>query len=314
MSPSQSKDSGDSRTPHTDINRPGWWRLLPPAAHPYLLIARFDRPIGWWLLLLPGWWVIPLAAADSAAMIRLMLLFLIGAVTMRAAGCVVNDLWDRRLDRQVERTAARPLAAGTVSVMQALIFLALLCLVGLAVLLQLPVIAVMAGISALPLVILYPLAKRVTWWPQAVLGLTFSWGVPLGWTAAAAATPPADLLLVYAGSVAWVFGYDTIYAVQDMADDRQVGVKSSALGLRRHLRTGVAVAYLLAIIFLSAVLWALAGPGVWVAGLAVMSIHLGWQVRNLNADDAVMALRLFKSNRDAGLLLTAGLVLDRLVA
>ena len=130
MSPSRSKDSGASRTPHTDISLPGWWRLLPAAAHPYLLIARFDRPIGWWLLLLPGWWVIPLAATDPAAMIRLMVLFLTGAVTMRAAGCVVNDLWDRRLDQQVERTAARPLAAGTVSVIQALVFLALLCLVG----------------------------------------------------------------------------------------------------------------------------------------------------------------------------------------
>ena len=314
MTPSRIKDPRDSRTQHTDISLPDWWRRLPAAAHPYLLIARFDRPIGWWLLLLPGWWVIPLAAADPAAMVRLMALFLIGAVTMRAAGCVVNDLWDRRLDRQVERTAARPLAAGTVSMMQALVFLALLCLVGLAVLLQLPVTAVIAGITALPLVVLYPLAKRVTWWPQAVLGLTFSWGVPLGWTAASAAIPPAELLFVYAGSVAWVFGYDTIYAVQDMADDRKVGVKSSALGLGRHLRAGVAAAYLLAVALLAAGLWVLAGPGFWVAGLAAMTGHLGWQVRNLDADDPAMALRLFKSNRDAGLLLTAGLVLDRLVA
>ena len=314
MSPSRIKDAGGSRTQNTDISLPVWWRLLPAAAHPYLLIARFDRPIGWWLLLLPGWWVIPLATADLAAIVQLLVLFLIGAVTMRAAGCVVNDLWDRRLDRRVERTAARPLAAGTVSVMQALVFLALLCLVGLAVLLQLPVTAVIAGISALPLVVLYPLAKRVTWWPQTVLGLTFSWGVPLGWTAASAAIPPAELFLVYAGSVAWVFGYDTIYAVQDMADDRKVGVKSSALGLGRHLRAGVAAAYLLAAALLAAGLWVLAGPGLWAAGLGAMTLHLCWQVRNLDADDPAMALRLFKSNRDAGLLLTAGLVLDRLVA
>ena len=208
----------------------------------------------------------------------------------------------------------RPLAAGTVSMMQALVFLALLCLVGLAVLLQLPVKAVIAGIAALPLVVLYPLAKRVTWWPQAVLGLTFSWGVPLGWTAASAAIPPAELLFVYAGSVAWVFGYDTIYAVQDMADDREVGVKSSALGLGRHLRAGIAAAYLLAVALLAAGLWVLAGPGFWVAGLAAMTAHLGWQVSNLDADGPAMALRLFKSNRDAGLLLTACLILDRLVA
>ena len=134
MSPSQIKNPSNSRTQHTELSRPDGGLLLPAEAHPYLLIARVDRPIGWWLLLLPGWWVIPLAAADPAAMVRLMALFLIGAVTMRAAGCVVNDLWDRRLDRQVERTAARPLAAGTVSMMQALVFLALLCLVGLAVL------------------------------------------------------------------------------------------------------------------------------------------------------------------------------------
>ena len=315
MSPSPNTDAGDGRKPHTDISLAGWWwRLLPPAAHPYLLVARLDRPIGWWLLLLPGWWVIPIAAADSGAMLRLMALFLIGAVTMRAAGCVVNDLWDRRLDRQVERTASRPLAAGTVSIMQALVFLALLCLVGLAVLLQLPLMAVAAGIAALPLVILYPLAKRVTWWPQAVLGLTFSWGVPLGWAAASNALPPAELLLVYAGSVAWVFGYDTIYAVQDMADDRQVGVKSSALGLGRHLHAGVATAYALAVMLLAAGLWLLAGPGFWVAGLGAMAAHLGWQVSRLDADHPAMALRLFKSNRDAGLLLAAGIVLDRLAA
>ena len=314
MAASRDTDGTSAASAHSDIDRQGWWRHLPPTTHPYLLLARFDRPIGWWLLLLPGGWVIPAAGADTGMVLWLMGLFLVGAVAMRAAGCVVNDLWDRRLDRQVERTAARPLAAGTVSMMQALVFLALLCLVGLAVLLQLPVMAVVAGIAALPLVVLYPLAKRVTWWPQAVLGLTFSWGVPLGWTAASAAIPPAELLFVYAGSVAWVFGYDTIYAVQDMADDRKVGVKSSALGLGRHLRAGVAAAYLLAVALLAAGLWVLAGPGFWVAGLAAMTVHLGWQVRNLDADDPAMALRLFKSNRDAGLLLTAGLVLDRLVA
>lgn len=286
---------------------------MPPASHPYLLLARFDRPIGWWLLLLPGWWVIPAASRDVGLMLWMMALFLIGAVTMRAAGCVVNDLWDRRLDQQVERTAARPLAAGTVSIRQAMAFIAGLSGIGLAVLLQLPPAAILAGIAALPLVVLYPLAKRVTWWPQAVLGLTFSWGVPLGWTATTAAMPPSALLLVYAGSVCWVFGYDTIYAVQDMEDDRAVGVRSSALGLGRHLRIGVGIAYGLAVAGLAAGFLALLGGGIWMAGLALMAVHLAWQVRRLDATDPGLALRLFKSNRDAGLCLVAGLVLHSLM-
>ena len=287
---------------------------MPPASHPYLLLARFDRPIGWWLLLLPGWWVIPAASADAGLVLWMMALFLIGAVTMRAAGCVVNDLWDRRLDQKVERTAARPLAAGTVSTFQALMFLAGLCAIGLVVLLQLPPAAIIAGVAALPLVILYPLAKRVTWWPQAVLGLTFSWGVPLGWTATTGGMPPAALLLVYVGSVCWVFGYDTIYAVQDMEDDRTVGVRSSALGLGRHLRSGVAFAYALAVAGLAAGFLALLGTGIWIAGLTLMAVHLGWQVRSLDAEDPAKALRLFKSNRDAGLFLVAGIALHSLTS
>jgi 4-hydroxybenzoate polyprenyltransferase len=307
--------SGDDapRHRHTDINPGGMWRRLPRRLHPYILLARFDRPIGWWLLLLPGWWVIPATANDTGAMVELMLLFLIGAVTTRAAGCVINDLWDRRLDRQVERTAGRPLAAGTISIGAAFVFLATLGLVGLGILVRLPVAAILTGLAALPLVILYPLAKRVTWWPQAVLGLTFSWGVPLGWAAATNMAsgmefPPVGLLVVYAGSVAWVFGYDTIYAVQDMADDRTVGVRSSALGLGKYLKHGVTVAYMIAILGLGWGFWLLIGSGAWLGGLALMAGHLCWQVARLNRDDPAGALRLFQSNRDAGLILTAGLV------
>lgn len=311
--PAPSDTQTSERAPaHSDIDQRGWWRHLPRATHPYLLLARFDRPIGWWLLLLPGWWVIPVAGSDTGAVLWLMGLFLVGAVSMRAAGCVVNDLWDRRLDRKVARTATRPLAAGTVSILQALIFLAMLCAAGLVILLQLPFEAVLTGITALPLVLLYPLAKRVTWWPQAVLGLTFSWGVPLGWVAVSAAMPPPELALVYAGSVAWVFGYDTIYAVQDMADDRMVGVKSSALGLGRHLRRGVFTAYAAAIILLAAGFLSIVGPGIWLAGLAGMGGHLMWQVRRIDLNDPAGALYLFKSNRDAGLLLTAGLLAQHL--
>ena len=306
------------RRQHTDIDPRGWWRLLPCQLHPYILVARFDRPIGWWLLLLPGWWIIPAATSDTGRMIELMMLFLVGAVTTRAAGCVINDLWDRRLDRRVERTAGRPLAAGTMSVVAALAFLAALGLIGLAVLVRLPGAAIMTGIAALPLVILYPLAKRVTWWPQAVLGLTFSWGVPLGWAAAgmesAPTLPPPALLAVYLGSVAWVFGYDTIYAVQDMEDDRAAGVKSSALGFGRYLQAGVSAAYALAILLLGCGFWLLIGPGPWLGGLAFMAIHLRWQLRRLRADDPTGALRLFQSNRDAGLILTASMVLPHLAS
>lgn len=308
------KQAGSPDRQHTDIDLSGWWRHLPSGCHPYILVARLDRPIGWWLLLLPGWWVIPVAAPGIGAGFYLMALFLAGAVAMRAAGCVVNDLWDRRLDSQVERTAGRPLAAGTIGIFEALLFLGLLCAIGLTVLVQLPFFAILTGIAALPLVILYPLAKRVTWWPQAVLGLTFSWGVPLGWAAASGSPPPAALALVYAGSVAWVFGYDTIYAIQDMADDREVGVKSSALGLGRHLRAGVATAYALAVAGLGLGFWLLLGTGIWVAALVAMALHLAWQSYRLDAGDPAMALRLFKSNRDAGLILTAGLVINQIAA
>ncbi len=311
------KDQIRTNALHTDITTIGWWRFLPGWTHDYLLLARIDRPIGWWLLLLPGWWIIAATAQSFSRMIWVMGLFLVGAVTMRAAGCVINDMWDRKLDRRVERTAGRPLAAGTVSLLQAWCFVALLCAIGLAVLLQLPATAILTGIAALPLVILYPLAKRVTWWPQAVLGLTFSWGVPLGWTATTQALPasgewlPASL--IYAGSVAWVFGYDTIYAVQDMADDRAVGVKSSALGLGRYLRLGVATAYLLAAILIGTGLWQLLGRGTWLAGGLAATLHLAWQVRQIDAADPAGALRLFRSNRDAGLLLTAGLMISGLI-
>jgi 4-hydroxybenzoate polyprenyltransferase len=311
------KDQIRTNALHTDITTIGWWRFLPGWTHDYLLLARIDRPIGWWLLLLPGWWIIAATAQSFSRMIWVMGLFLVGAVTMRAAGCVINDMWDRKLDRRVERTAGRPLAAGTVSLLQAWCFVALLCAIGLAVLLQLPATAILTGIAALPLVILYPLAKRVTWWPQAALGLTFSWGVPLGWTATTQALPasgewlPASL--IYAGSVAWVFGYDTIYAVQDMADDRTVGVKSSALGLGRYLRLGVATAYLLAAILIGTGLWQLLGQGPWLAGGLAATLHLAWQVRQIDAADPAGALRLFRSNRDAGLLLTAGLMISGLI-
>ena len=308
--------SSGTPSTHTDIQSRGWWHWLPRSWHPFIYLARLDRPIGWWLLLLPGWWTIALGAASTAKMIWIMLLFLLGAIVTRAAGCIINDMWDRQLDQRVGRTSARPLAAGTISMLQAGLFLAMLGLIGLFILVQLPVLAVYVGLAAAPLVVLYPLAKRVTYFPQLVLGLTFSWGVFLGWTATTATLPDLPVMLIYAGCAAWVFGYDTIYAIQDMDDDRIVGVKSSALALASTIKSGVGTAYILAIALIAAGLFLIDQPPVFAgwAGLAAMALHLGHQIFKLRLDDAGLALALFKSNRNAGLWLVAGLLLDRLLA
>jgi len=303
-------------SPHTDIQSRGWWYWLPASWHPFIYLARLDRPIGWWLLLLPGWWSIALGATSLGAMGLIMMLFLVGAIATRAAGCIINDMWDRQLDQRVARTSVRPLAAGTISMLQASLFLVMLGLICLFILFQLPVLAIYVGLAATPLVVLYPLAKRVTWFPQFVLGLTFSWGVFLGWVAVTGTLPDQSIMLIYAGCATWVFGYDTIYAIQDMQDDRIAGVKSSALALAHHIKGGVASAYCLAIGLIAAGLLGFDHQPVVAAwfGLAGMAVHLGHQIWRLKSDDAVLALTLFKTNRNAGLLLVAGLVLDRLIA
>ena len=304
-------------SPHTDIMAQGWWRWLPPTWHPFIYLARLDRPIGWWLLLLPGWWSISLGAPSSIVMLWLMALFFIGAIVTRAAGCIINDMWDKRLDELISRTSARPLAAGTVSLTQAGLFLLFLCLISLFVLLQLPRLAIYVGLAATPLVVLYPLAKRVTWFPQFVLGLTFSWGVLLGWAAVTESLPPPSIIFIYAGSVFWVFGYDTIYAIQDMKDDRTVGIKSSALAFDNTIKLGTGTAYVVAICLIATGLFMLKHDGFppvilgWL-GLVGMAIHLGLQIRKICIDNPELALNLFKSNRNAGLFLFAGFVLDRL--
>jgi 4-hydroxybenzoate polyprenyltransferase len=291
----------------------GWWRILPVWLHGYIYLGRFDRPIGWWLLLLPGWWVIPIGAPSIISMWWLMALFLAGAIITRAAGCIINDLWDRRLDQQVERTQQRPLASGAVSLRAAFIFLGILGTIGIGILWQLPDIAIYVGLAAAPLVIVYPLAKRVTWFPQFVLGLTFSWGVPLGWAASTISLPDLSILSIYAACVAWVFGYDTIYAVQDMADDAANGIKSSALAFAQHLKIAVGVAYALALLLLSLGLYLQLGIGFWLGGLCLMGVHLAYQIHRLDGSNAAIALHLFRSNRDAGLILTATMVITRLI-
>ena len=303
---------------HTDIKEQGWWHWLPAALHPFIYIARLDRPIGWWLLLLPGWWSISLGAPSSGVMLWVMALFFIGAIVTRAAGCIINDMWDRQLDRLIARTRSRPLAAGTISMTQAALFLLLLGVVGLIILLQLPRLAIYIGLAATPLVILYPLAKRVTWFPQFILGLTFSWGVLLGWVAVTATLPPLSIIFLYTGCVFWVFGYDTIYAIQDMRDDQTVGIRSSALAFNNRIRLGTGAAYVVAIGFMAVALFTRGHnefqPVImgW-AGLVGMAIHLGIQIHKIRIDNTKLALNLFKSNRNAGLMLVAGLILDRLL-
>ena len=302
---------------HTDIKAHGWWQWLPAAWHPFVYLARLDRPIGWWLLLIPGWWSISLGAPSIGIMLWMMVLFLLGAIVTRAAGCIINDMWDRRLDQLIVRTSTRPLATGTISLTKAGLFLLVLGLIGLFVLIQLPQLAIYFGLAATPLVVLYPLAKRITRFPQFVLGLTFSWGVFLGWAAVAESLPPTSITFIYVGSVFWVFGYDTIYAIQDMEDDRTVGIKSSALAFNSAIRLGTGGAYLIAVILIAVGLFMLEHDGLppavlgWI-GLAGMAIHLGMQIQKIRIDDANLALKLFKSNRNAGLLLVTGLMLDRL--
>ena len=284
----------------------------PPWSRPYLRLSRLDRPIGSWLLLMPCWWSAALAAGVIGNLGRLpltLVLFFIGAFVMRGAGCTWNDITDRDLDAKVERTRSRPIPAGQVSVSQALVFLVLQALIGLTVLLQFNRFAIMTGIASLVIVAVYPFMKRITWWPQVVLGLAFSWGALMGF---AVTLGRIDLtaLALYAGSISWVIGYDTIYAHQDTEDDALIGIKSTARLFAEHTHQALVVFYGLAVLLIGVAL-ALAGVGfaAWI-GLAAFVIHLAWQIRTLRIHDPALCLRVFKSNRDAGLLLFAGLLAD----
>jgi 4-hydroxybenzoate polyprenyltransferase len=292
-----------------------WVDTLAPAPfRPYLRLARADRPIGAWLLLLPCWWSAALAAIGAGRPYPdpwHLALFFIGAFAMRGAGCTWNDILDRDLDAKVARTRSRPIPSGQVSVRAAAAFLALQALVGLAVLLQFNRFTVLVGVASLAIVAVYPLMKRVVWWPQIVLGLAFSWGALMGW-AAVFAKLDAPALLLYAGSIAWVIGYDTIYAHQDREDDALIGVKSTARLFGARTRLALMICYGLAVMLI-ALAGAAAGAGaIFVMGLILFGAHLGWQIERINIDDPDLCLRLFKSNRDAGLILFAALVADAL--
>lgn len=290
---------------HTDINSKGWLARLPASWQPFAVLMRLDRPIGTWLLLLPGWWTIALGSGGWATMnvhdAWVLVLFGVGAVVMRGAGCVINDLWDRDFDRAVARTKLRPLASGTVSVKQALGFLALLLLMGLGILVQLPFVAILLGILTLPLIVSYPLMKRVTWWPQFFLGITFNFGALMGW-AAVTGVVSLPAVLIYIGGILWTLGYDTIYAHQDKDDDALIGVRSTARKFGAASKTWVAGFYAGAFV-LMALGFLIGGVGLSGVLLLAGAAHLVWQVRAWDMNDPASSLRFFKSNRDFGLIL-----------
>jgi 4-hydroxybenzoate polyprenyltransferase len=284
-----------------DSERRGLIGALPQPLRPYASLMRLDRPIGAWLLFWPAAWSVALAGLGPRG-VPLILWLGLGAFAMRSAGCVYNDIVDRDLDAKVERTRLRPLASGRATLGGACALLIALGLVGLLVLLQLGRTAQVVALASLAPVAAYPFMKRITWWPQAWLGLVFSWGALVGWPAVRGEIGTTSLLL-YAGSVFWVIGYDTIYALQDREDDALVGVRSSALALGLHARTGVGAFYAAALI-----LWALAlcrerPDGLSLVALAPIAIHLLWQVATLRPADGADALAKFRSNRFAGFLM-----------
>jgi 4-hydroxybenzoate polyprenyltransferase len=288
-----------------DHSAPGWLK-------PYLRLTRLDRPIGWWLLLLPCWWSSAMAAVASGAWGPSpwhIFLLLVGAIVMRGAGCTWNDLVDRDIDAKVERTRSRPIPSGQVSARAALIFLVAQALVGLLVLVQFNRFAIMVGIASLAVVAIYPFMKRVTYWPQIFLGLAFSWGALMGWAGARGALElPAFLL--YAGSIAWVIHYDTIYAHQDREDDALVGLKSTALLFAENTKPALMVFSTAAVVLIGLAGYFANAGVVFALGLAAFAAHLVWQIRTINIADPVSCLKIFRSNRDAGLILFAAQLLD----
>jgi 4-hydroxybenzoate polyprenyltransferase len=289
-------------------------RIAPLRTRPYLRLARLDRPIGSWLLLMPCWWSAGLAAVHAGTAVPdpwHVLLFFVGAFAMRGAGCTWNDIVDRDIDGRVERTRSRPIPSGQVTVMEAAAFMMVQALIGLAVLLQFNGVTILTGIASLAVVAIYPFMKRITYWPQIVLGLAFSWGALMGWPAVFARLDLPALVL-YAGAIAWVIGYDTIYAHQDREDDALIGLKSTAILFGERTKPMLAVFYGAAVVLI-AIAGLLAGGGALFAlGLAAFAAHLAWQIARLDVNDPDLCLVLFKSNRDAGLILFAGFILDAL--
>ena len=288
-----------------DSERRGFIGALPPRLRPYASLMRLDRPIGTWLLYWPCAWSVALAGVDGRW--DLFLWLFLGAFAMRSAGCVYNDIVDRDLDRQVERTRLRPLASERVSLRSAWMLIALLCAIGLIVLARLNTTTAVISLVSVAPVAAYPFMKRITWWPQAWLGLVFSWGALVGWPAVRG-TLDLPAVLLWFGSIAWVVGYDTLYAIQDIEDDALVGVKSSARRLGDKAPQGVALFYLLAIALWGSAIWAVRPDWLALAALAPAALHLANQALRADPKDGEGALRLFRSNRTTGLLIFLGML------
>jgi len=285
--------------------------LAPAVTRPYLRLARLDRPIGSWLLLMPCWWSAGLAGMHAGKLPSLwhIVLFFIGSFAMRGAGCTWNDLVDRDLDGKVERTRSRPIPSGQVTPKQAAAFLLAQALVGLAVLLQFNGFTVFMGFASLLVVAIYPFMKRITYWPQIVLGLAFSWGALMGWPAAFGRLDwPAVIL--YIGSICWVIAYDTIYAHQDREDDLMIGIKSTALLFQERTQPMLASFYAAAVVLIAIAGLMAGGGAIFLVGMLAFAMHLAWQVMRLDINDPAHCLMLFKSNRDAGLILFGAMLLD----
>jgi 4-hydroxybenzoate polyprenyltransferase len=289
-------------------------RLLPSAALPYAQLMRLDRPIGWWLLLLPCWWGLVLGQIEAGGGVPSLwfaILFLVGAIVMRGAGCTLNDMADVQYDSKVERTKNRPIASGRVSLRQAFLFLAVQALLGLVVLLQFNRFTIALGAASLMIVAIYPFMKRVTHWPQFVLGLAFNWGALVGWSAVHGGLSPAQFLL-YVGGIYWTLAYDTIYAHQDTEDDVLIGVKSTALLFGANSKPWLSAFFATAVFCFAFSLWLINAGWPAYAGLAAAALHAGWQLQSFDHQNSDLCLKLFKSNRTFGLLFLFGLMMDTL--
>ncbi|HOO50274.1 MAG TPA: 4-hydroxybenzoate octaprenyltransferase [Alphaproteobacteria bacterium] len=298
-------------TPHTDIVATGWIKYLPVSIKPYAFLMRLDRPIGIWLLLLPSLWAIflsPTASLDIQTA-KTVCLFALGAILMRGAGCIINDLWDKDFDKAVERTKNRPLASGAISTRNAVLFLGVLLSLSLVILTQFNLYTVILGVLSLIPVILYPAAKRVTWYPQAVLGLTFNIGALMGATAMSDGAPPTYSWALYVAGLFWTLAYDTIYAQQDMADDALIGIKSTALKFGTHIKSYVGLFYCMTAYFIYLSTFLAHMP--ISSGICILFCcsHLLWQYVSWNNEDPASSLLIFKSNKDFGLLIALTLFL-----
>ena len=299
-----------------DAGRDNWVeRYLPESVQPYSQLMRLDRPVGWWLLLLPCWWGLFLAQVSSGGGLPNLwfaFLFLAGAIIMRGAGCTLNDIVDRKFDALVTRTRSRPIPSGRVGVSQAFVFLAVQCLIGLGILVQFNLYTIVLGSASLLIIAIYPFMKRITNWPQLVLGLAFNWGALVGWSAVQGSLSWPSIV-IYIGGIFWTLAYDTIYAHQDKEDDVLIGVKSTALQFGENTKGWLIGFFIFALLSIDAALWLAGASFIAHMGVAIAALHAAWQIARFETNNSVLCLRLFKSNREFGLVIAGFLFLDCLI-